>query len=157
MKKKKLCFICSSGGHFTELYNLKPIAEQYDSYLITEKTANFSTDFCNDIYYVKEINRNEKFFLFKFIKLCFKELILFLKHKPDYIISTGALCSYPLLKFAKLFKKKIIYIESFARVKDLSVTGKKVYKFANLFLVQWPDIIQNYPKAKYVGDFFINK
>lgn len=156
-KRKKICFICSSGGHFTELYNLKPIADKHDSFLVTEKTDNFATDFCKDIYFIKEINRREKFFVFKFIKTFFTELKIFLKTKPDYVISTGALCSYPMLRIAKLFKKKIIYIESYARVNDLSTTGKKVYPIADLFFVQWPNIIEKYPKAQYRGDFFINK
>jgi len=34
---------------------------------------------------------------------------------------------------------RIIYVESFARVKSLSLSGKLVRRFVDMFLVQWPD------------------
>lgn len=154
MKKKKICFICSSGGHFSELNKLRITATKFDSFLVIEKTQNFESDFCKRIYFTKEINRNEKLFLFRFLFLCIKEFLIFIKERPTHIITTGALCSYPMAKMAKIFKKKIIYIESYARVYDLSETGKRIYKFADLFLVQWPDLIKKYPKAIFVGSFF---
>ena len=41
MKKRKLrvCFAASSGGHLLELMMLGPLMDQYDSFLVTEKTA----------------------------------------------------------------------------------------------------------------------
>ena len=53
--------------------------------------------------------------------------------------------------FAKLFGKKVIYIESLAKVNSLSVTGKMVYPFANKFYVQWEDLAKKYKKAEYLG------
>ena len=38
MKKKKVLFISSTGGHLKELLQLKKLFGKYDSYLITEKT-----------------------------------------------------------------------------------------------------------------------
>ena len=37
MKKKKVLFISSTGGHFNELQQLKPLFEKYDYRIITEK------------------------------------------------------------------------------------------------------------------------
>ena len=39
-KNKKVIFISSTGGHLNELLQLKPLMEEYDSYLITEKTKS---------------------------------------------------------------------------------------------------------------------
>ncbi len=156
-KEKKICFICSSGGHFSELYKLKNIANQYNSFLVVENTENIQQDFCKKIFYTKEINRKEKFFLIRFILLFFKELFIFIKERPTHIVSTGALCGYPMMKIAKFFKKKIIYIESYARVYDLSVTGKRCLNIADLFIVQWPELQKKYPQTKYVGSLFGDK
>lgn len=76
------------------------------------------------------------------------------KEKPDFVITTGALIAFPFCIFAKLRGTKIIYIESFARVNNQSLTGKLVYPFADLFLVQWEPLLKFYPKAKYVGGIF---
>ena len=37
MKKKKVLFISSTGGHLSELQQLRPIFEKYDYHIITEK------------------------------------------------------------------------------------------------------------------------
>lgn len=153
-KEKKICFICSSGGHFSELKKMSLIAEKYDSFLVTEKTKNFNTNFVKKIYFVKEINRKEVFFVFSFFWLVVKEIFIFLKEKPNYIITTGALIAYPIARFAKMIGTKIVYIESFARVYDLSLTGKKFYKFSDIFFVQWKDLAIKYPKAIFVGNLF---
>ena len=38
--KKRVIFISSAGGHFTELMTLKTIFNDYDYHLMTEKTAS---------------------------------------------------------------------------------------------------------------------
>ena len=53
--------------------------------------------------------------------------------------------------FAKLLGKKVIYIESLAKVNTLSTTGKMVYPFANKFYVQWENLSKKYKKAEYIG------
>lgn len=40
MKKKKVMFISSTGGHFVELMQLKPLFKKYDYHIVTEKTDN---------------------------------------------------------------------------------------------------------------------
>ena len=76
------------------------------------------------------------------------------QENPDVIITTGALVSYPFCLIGKINKKKIIYIESFARVEEKSLTGKLVYPLVDLFLVQWQSMLKCYSKAKYVGGIF---
>jgi hypothetical protein len=51
-------------------------------------------------------------------------------------------------------KSKIIYIESFARVYNASLTGRLVYGIADMFLVQSEELLKVYPRAKYVGGVF---
>ena len=49
---------------------------------------------------------------------------------------------------------KVVYIESFARVYNPSLTGKLVYNLADLFMVQWEDMLERYPKAMLGGEMF---
>ena len=41
--------------------------------------------------------------------------------------------------------------ESIARVKSLSLSGKLLYPIADKFMVQWPDLLAKYPRARYIG------
>lgn len=150
----KIGFIASSGGHLEELVCLKEIEEKYESFLVTEKGEFQEVRFGDNKYYTKQINRKEKFFLLHFLGLFIKALCILIKEKPDVIITTGALVSYPFCVIAKLFRHKIIYIESFARIDTPSMTGKMVYPFADLFIVQWEELLEFYPKAKLTGGIF---
>ena len=55
---------------------------------------------------------------------------------------------------AKLFRKKVIYIETFANIKTKTITGRILYKIADLFIVQWESMLKLYPKAIYGGWIF---
>ena len=149
---KKICFIASSGGHFEQLMMLKPLINSYDSFIITEKTRYCSES--NDIYYLQQLNRKDPKFIFIFIKNIYISFKLFKKYKPDIIISTGVLSAIPMLFIGKLFKKKIIYIESFAKINSPTLTGKIIYKIADQFYVQWEEMLKVYPKAIYMGGIY---
>ena len=84
----------------------------------------------------------------------FKSFKIFLREKPDVIISTGALATIPMCIFAKVLKKKIIFIESFAKVTSPTLTGKLIYKFADQFYVQWEQMKEYYPEAIYEGGIY---
>ena len=75
----------------------------------------------------------------------------FLKVKPDVVIATGAHTTVPICYIAKLFGKKVIFIETFANITTKTLSGKLVYPIADLFLVQWEEMLKLYPNAKYRG------
>lgn len=158
MKKKKVLFISSTGGHFNELMQLKPMFEKYDYHIITERTK---VNLALRDKYKKRINfvifgsKDHKFsYIFKLLANCFIELGLYIKIRPKYIVSTGAHIAGPMCLIGKIFGSKIIFIETIANMNTKTVTGKLVYKFADLFLVQWEDMLKLYPKAKYFGSLF---
>lgn len=154
-REKKLCFVASSGGHWEELMCLRKIAEENKSFYVTE-VGGQAEECCNigHIYTLPQINRHEAHFLRKFLMLCIESWRILKIEKPDAIITTGALIAFPLCIIGKIKKVKLVYIESFARIESGSLTGKLVYKFADLFLVQWESLLKIYPKAKYVGGIF---
>lgn len=153
-KKKKICFVASSGGHWEELQCLREIIDENNSFFVTEKGGQSLEKMKEKIYEVRQINRREKNFWIHFIKLFITAAHILRKEKPDVVISTGALAAYPFCLLAKLKGKKVIFIETFARVYDKSLTGKLVYPIADLFIVQWESLLKFYPKAVYTGGIF---
>lgn len=149
-KKQKVIMVSSSGGHYEQLLQLKKWSEKYDATWVTEKTKYQSPA----DYYVMQMGSNDRFFFFKFIILFLHVLYIWIKEKPDFIITTGALVAVPFGVLAKIIKKKIIFIESFARVSNSSKTGRFFYKRADLFIVQWETLLEEYPEAIYGGSIY---
>ena len=79
---------------------------------------------------------------------------IWIREQPDYVITTGTLVVLPLAFLAKIFRKKLIYIETFARVYDGTRAGKLMYKYADLFIVQWESLKKIYPNAVYGGSIY---
>lgn len=153
-KNKKICFAASSGGHYEQLMMLKPLMKEYDSFILTEKTAYAVEIKGENTYYLKQVNRMEKTFIPRMIANAFISLKILTKEKPDVIICTGVLAMIPMCLLAKAFRKKLIYIESFAKVTSATETGKLLYKFADQFYVQWKPMMEIYPNAIYKGGIY---
>ena len=154
MKKKKLCFAASSGGHFEQISMLKPLMDEYDSFVITEATKYKASINGKKMYYLHQVNRKEWSFPVWMIVNTLKSFFLFVRGKPDVVITTGVLAMVPLSLIAKAFGKKLIYIESFAKVSSPTETGKLLYKFADLFYVQWQSMKKFYPNAIFLGGIY---
>ena len=54
------------------------------------------------------------------------------------------------------WRGRIVYIESIARVSTLSLSGKLLYhlRIADLFLVQWQELKDRFPRAVYAGRLY---
>lgn len=100
-----------------------------------------------------QINRKDSHILLKIIKLIFTGIRIIKKENPDCFISTGALIAIPILILAKLYRRKVIFIETFARVDSGSLSGRIAYLFADVFIVYWKSLLKIYPKAKYIDPF----
>jgi UDP-N-acetylglucosamine:LPS N-acetylglucosamine transferase len=77
-----------------------------------------------------------------------------LVERPDVVISTGAGIVVFFCVFAKLLGAKLIFIESMARVERPTLTARFLYPFADLFFVQWPDLLNYFPRARFLGRLF---
>lgn len=150
----KVLFVASSGGHLEEISQLKRIAREFDNALVTEENGFEVRNFGNRQYFVPQMNRKEILFLPKFIRLFFQAMRILKKEKPDVVITTGALIAYPFCILEKLRHGKVVYIESFARVKEPSLSGKLIHKHADLFIVQWEDMLEYFPDAVLGGGIF---
>lgn len=149
--QEKICLTCSAGGHLTELLQLKKAWQGKPHYFVSDKRLNaIDLSKKEKVFFVSCPRRNPINLTINFIQ----SLWLFLWQRPSIIISTGADTAIPTCLIAKFFGKKIIFIESFCRIKEPSLSGKIMYKKANLFLVQWPENKKFFPKAEYEGSVF---
>ena len=155
---KKVMFISSMGGHFTEMMQLKELFKNYEYKIITEKhksTINLKSRYKSKIDYLLAGNKDHILkYIFVLPYNVIKSFNLFLKFKPDVIVTTGAHTCVAMCYIAKIFRKKVIYIESFANIETKTLTGRLIYPIADKFIVQWESMLKLYPKAICLGWLF---
>ena len=154
MCRKKICLISSSGGHLEQIRQLKGISERYDCFYVVTRTK--ATEAMKQRRYIVSdlVRKNRAAMLFRMLKMVLEQFIVFFRERPDVILTTGAAVAIPMCVIGKIFRKKIIYIESFARMTMPSKTGLFVYKFADLFIIQWEELKKYYPRAVYGGAIY---
>lgn len=153
---KKVLFVSSGGGHLEELLMLKELFKECDSLVVSEKTP--TTEFLKDKYptaYLKYGTKDHLLaYLFIFPWNILLSFLIFLRFKPDYVVTTGTHTAVPMCYIAHFFHKKVVWIETFANVNTPTKAGRMVYQIADKFIIQWPDLKKFYPKAEYWGSIF---
>ena len=89
------------------------------------------------------------------VKASFHSLMLVarrFRHVDILIVNGPGTClplaySYWLLNFVGLTSCKIVFVESWCRVNNLSLTGRLVRPIAHEFFVQWPSLLSSCPSA----------
>jgi UDP-N-acetylglucosamine:LPS N-acetylglucosamine transferase len=71
--------------------------------------------------------------------------------RPHAILSSGPSMAVPACVMAKLMGVRVIFVETSSRVTFLSLTGRIVYRFADLYFVQWPQLHKVCPRATFAG------
>jgi len=154
MKKGKVLFCSSAGGHYAELLQLDSLIKKYKGIVVTERTK-VSTITSLPTKYLPYSSRNEGIkYVFKFFYLCMLSVIYFIRYRPKVIISTGVHSTIPLCLLGWLFKCRLIYIETVAVVNTPTRSGRIMYKLASEFYVQWEELLEVYPTAIYGGVLF---
>ena len=143
----RLCLVSSSGGHWDQLQKLQPLIDKYDGFYVTEKTQfPEKAD-----YFMLQTDLRDKFMIPKMIVNSFQAVKIWIREKPDFVITTGTIVAYPFYWLAVLSHKKFIFIETFGRADMPTKAGKMMEKHSDLFIVQWESQAKYYEKAVYGG------
>ncbi len=142
-----LCVVCSSGGHLSEALEALSKTDG-PRYFVTYGEPHARERLSREeAYYVIDPHTS----LIGYFRNAWQSLVLLVKKRPKVIFSTGAGIAIATCLIGKLFGTRIIYLESGARVKTPSRTGKLIYRYADIFIVQWKPMLKFYPKALYAG------
>jgi beta-1,4-N-acetylglucosaminyltransferase len=144
----KICLVCSPGGHLTTIRRLDQFYKKHDYFFVSFFSKPIEDLIKHErFYFVTDPGRN----ILKFLINVFQTLNIFSTEKPDLIVSTGAGVAIAMCWWAKIFRKKVIFLEDWCVVNKPSFSGRLVYPVADLFIVQWKELKKYYPKAKFKG------
>lgn len=147
IRKTRFLVVCAAGGHLREaLVSIDGVVEDFD-------LATFRQDHVKAIPGVKRLHYliDPHISLWKYVVNLLQSLWLMARVRPHVVITTGAGIAIPCALIGKAYGAKLIMIDTVACVNELSKTGRYLYRYADLFIVQWPELCAKYPKAVYGG------
>ena len=81
----------------------------------------------------------------------FEAVYLLLKERPDVVVSTGVSPAVPFAFVCKLLRIPVVFVERLTRIHRPSLTALLMYRLADVFYVQWPELLEWFPFARYRG------
>jgi UDP-N-acetylglucosamine:LPS N-acetylglucosamine transferase len=137
LKTPKLLAISSGGGHWVQLLRLRPAFGNCSVVYATVKRG-YRVDVGDERFYViPDANRWNKWDL---LRSAFAVLGVIIKERPDIVISTGAAPGLFGIAIGSLLGARTIWVDSIANGEELSLSGLRARRFADLWLTQWPHL-----------------
>lgn len=145
----RVLLVCSPGGHLQQMLVLAPAWRDRDHAWVTLCAPDTEQELIDEAvtYAWGPTNRS----LTKLARNLLLAWRVMREFDPDVVLSTGAALAVPFLILARVRRIRTVYVESFTRVHDLSLSGKLVYPFADEVFVQWPSLAQRRPRARHAG------
>jgi UDP-N-acetylglucosamine:LPS N-acetylglucosamine transferase len=146
----KLCLVASAGGHLAQL---QALAKAYEGFKVCWVTSlEVGADRLRKqgtTYVVGECNRLQPLNTLRVMAHCWRLVRI---ERPDVVLSTGAAPGLLVCLFARLRGARIVWVDSIANTRKLSMSGRMVRPWAHLILSQWPEVAAKYPNVEYAGE-----
>ena len=133
----KVFAISSGGGHWVQLLR---VATAFQSCDVTFVTTHASYQPQVPGYKFLTVNDSSRSSKFGLVKTAWQLAWIMWTEKPDIVITTGAAPGYLALRLARLIHARTVWLDSIANVDQLSLSGLKVGRYADLWLTQWPHL-----------------
>ena len=163
----RLLIVLGEGGHTKQMLNLVSLLvdhkdqdlgkNSYEMHYIIARQDHLSADHIRHPGPIHRITRPRGKSTGKASAMCrtilagIESLALLLRVRPAAIISAGPAICVPVSILGKLLGARIIFIESSSRIRHPSLTGRIMYRWADLFFVQWPQLQEQLPRALFAG------
>jgi len=154
----RILVVLGSGGHTAQMIRLVAMLSPDHAYSymvgLDDHLSEAKITRAGAVYRVHRARRHEDGLpktIVKVVRLSFESLAVLWRAKPDAIVNAGPGTAVPVAVLGKVFGKKVITVEDWSRVYSRSRSGNILYHFSDLFFVQWPEMLKQYPKAVYAG------
>ena len=168
---KKLLVVIGSGGHTAEMMTALrsfPDTDRTSRAKIVrfEEERGGGNEECFGIHVVpraREVGQSYLTSAFTTLRAFWHSWRVYAKTKPDAVLTNGPGTCVPVLLACFLGKMfwfnggcKVMYVESVARTKRMSLSGRLCYslRLADVVFVMWPELREKYPRTRYCGRIY---
>ncbi|MEZ5411295.1 MAG: hypothetical protein R2761_24915 [Acidimicrobiales bacterium] len=151
-RRLKVLFVCSSGGHLSQLLQLRPWWEQHERRWVTFDLPDARSKLAGETLIpahhpttrsLRNLARN--------IPLARRVLR---EYRPDVVVSDGAGVAVPFFVLARADHIPTVYLEVYDRIDSRTLTGRLCRPFTTRFLVQWPEQQALYRGSELIGPLY---
>jgi UDP-N-acetylglucosamine:LPS N-acetylglucosamine transferase len=136
-RAKRVLAVASGGGHWVQLLRLRPALSSCDVAYLTVQPSYEAQVQGSRFYAARDATRWSRWDL---LCMIVRVVWVVLKERPDVVISTGAAPGVVALRVGKWIGARTVWVDSIANVEEMSLSGRRVRHFADLWLSQWPEV-----------------
>ena len=141
--------VASSGGHLLELLQLADAFDRGRRHWVTFDKPDARALLAGESVTPAHHPTNRS--LRNLLRNAMLALRLLRRLRPAAVVTTGAGVAVPFCWLGRAFGARVVYVESLARVSDLSLTGRLVRPVTHSFFVQWPELAERFSYTTYRG------
>jgi UDP-N-acetylglucosamine--N-acetylmuramyl-(pentapeptide) pyrophosphoryl-undecaprenol N-acetylglucosamine transferase len=136
----------SAGGHLDLLQRVQPALADRDRVWVTSEGARAAElrERGERVEIVPEFGRNPA----RLPANLAAAARLVAKARPRFVLTAGAGVVLPIAVLARLAGARVVFLESMARVRSPTASGRVVSRFAARTIVQWPELRNVYPRTR---------
>lgn len=135
--RRRILAVASGGGHWVQLLRLRPA---FDNLAVTYVTVDrgYRSDVHGHRFYA--VTDGTRWNKLRLLRMAIQIAWIVLRERPRVVISTGAAPGYFAVRLGKLLGARTVWIDSIANVDELSLSGRRIGRYADLWLTQWPHL-----------------
>lgn len=132
---KEVLLIASCGGHWVQINRLLSAFEGHDLHFCSTEKDYAGLVPNGKFSYVPDASRSSGAFQLLWQSLNVLKVLLVVR--PDVVVTTGAAPGFFAVFFGKKLGAKTVWVDSIANVDEVSMSGRKAAKYADLYITQW--------------------
>ncbi len=134
---RRVLAVASGGGHWVQLQRIVPAFAGHDVTFVTIDPT-YRADVPNEtVLIVRDSTRWDRLGM---LRLALQMLWVLLRVRPHVVVSTGAAPGCMAIILGRLLGCRTIWLDSIANVEEMSMSGRLVRRFSQLWLTQWPHL-----------------
>lgn len=150
--RRRVLFVCSSGGHLAQLLQLRPWWEHHDRRWVTFDLPDARSKLAGEVLIPAHHPTTRNLMnLARNTPLAYRVVQQF---NPDVVVSNGAGVALPFFAIARSMGIPTVYLEVYDRVDTPTLTGRLVRPLTTRFCVQWPEQQALYPGSVLTGPLY---
>jgi hypothetical protein len=144
----RILLVASAGGHWIQLGRISPALAGHETMYASTMKGLVAPHGSWPVAHLSDASQSSPN---RLPLLAIQLLLLLVRFRPHAVISTGAAPGLMAIMIGRLIGCRTIWLDSAANSEKLSWSGRMARRWADLWLTQWPELVEKYPGLRCSG------